>query len=292
VTGQAVTLDRRLHAFRPDLADASLRGRIEAARWVEGQAGQILAEVADLKRQPRPDAPVDTQLLFGETVRVFDDDAEGWSWVRAERDGYVGYVATRVLGRTLWPPTHRVIVNRTFIYPGPDMKLPIQGALPLDARVGVTETRDTFVRLASGGYVVGAHIAPLAQPAPDFVAIAEQLAGTPYLWGGKSPGGIDCSGLVQLAMSVADRSIGRDTDMQERDGSLFAVDPAAELRRGDLVFWKGHVGIMLDAERLLHANGHHMLVKAEPLRAAQDRILASTGLPISSVRRLSDYHFA
>ena len=284
-------LDPRVTAARPDLAAASLRGRVEAARFVEGHRCQVLAEALDVKRRPRPDAPVDTQLLYGETVVVFDDDEEGWSWVQADRDGYVGYVAASALDRTPKTASHRVIVNRTFVYPAADMKLPVLAALPLDGRVTVEPRASAaadamFTRLSTGGFVVSSHLAPLERPAADYVAVAEQMIGTPYLWGGKSAGGIDCSGLVQLAMSVANRSLPRDTDMQEAvDGATSIDATSADLRRGDLVFWRGHVGIMASSAHLVHANGHHMLVISEPLVAAQARIADVSRLQISSIRR-------
>ena len=283
LTGQ----DPRLTAARPDLAAATLRGRVTAERFVDGTRCQVAIEIVDLKRKPRPDSAVDTQLLWGETVMVFEDQ-EGWSWVQADRDGYVGYVASSALGQVPGPPTHRVVVNRTFIYPAADMKQPILAALPLDGRLVLAEDGDDFVRIQGGGFVFSAHVAPLDQPARDYVAVAEQLAGAPYLWGGKSVGGIDCSGLVQLALAVAGRELPRDTDLQEAMGDCVPIDAdLCGLRRGDLVFWKGHVGIMSDAETLLHANGHHMLVKIESLRAAQQRIAAVSGLPITSARRLN-----
>ena len=283
-------LDPRLTAARPDLAAANLRGRVEAARFVEGHRCQVCADVLDVKRRPRPDASVDTQLLFGETVMVFDDDEDGWSWVQADRDAYVGYVAASALDRTPKASTHRVIVNRTFVYPAADMKLPVLAALPLDGRVAVDATSNiaggTFTRLSTGGFVISSHIAALDRPAADYVAVAEQLIGAPYLWGGRTAGGIDCSGLVQLAMSVANRTMPRDTDMQQRAEVAAPVDQAAEdLRRGDLVFWKGHVGIMASPTDLLHANGHHMLVIREPLVAAQARIDDALKLSVAAIRR-------
>ena len=278
--------DRRVTAVREDLAAASLRGKIEARRYAEGEPFRVVVDVLDMKRSPRPDAPLETQLLHGENLTVYDDD-DGWGWAQAERDGYVGYVAMSALWRGGMAATHRVIVPRTFVYPGADMKQPVLMALPLDGRIHVKRLDGEFARLEPHGFVVAAHIAPVAQTAIDPVAIAEDLVGVPYLWGGKSPLGIDCSGLVQLSMSVAGRAMPRDTDMQERIGRAIPIDAALSgLQRGDLVFWKGHVGLMRDGAMLLHANAHHMLVASEPLVVARDRILASGGSAITSIRRL------
>ncbi len=282
-------LDPRTTAARPDIAAAHLRGRVQAERFVDGEPFTVGIDVLDLKKRPRPDAPLDTQLLYGETLVVYEDD-NGWGWAQADRDGYVGYVAMSALDRGATPATHRVIVRRAHVYPAPDMKQPVIGALPLDGRVRVEGTRGAFVEIKGRGFVVASHVAPIDrsvdQALGDPVAVAEGLIGTPYLWGGRSPLGIDCSGLVQLAFSVTGTILPRDTDMQVTLGSAVATDASlAGLRRGDLVFWPGHVGVMSDEATLLHANAHHMLVAAEPLRLARDRIAAG-GAVLSSIRRL------
>ncbi|KQU64293.1 peptidase P60 [Aminobacter sp. DSM 101952] len=269
--------DSRLHAFRPDLADARLEGEVAAERYVAGRPARVSAPVADMRKAPRPDAGLNTQLLHGDDVIVFEE-ADGFAWVQAERDGYVGYVASGDLAPRGPAPTHVVRAIRTFLYPGPDMKLPRGAALSLGSRVAVTgnaETRGTtYALLASGEALVAQHLAPLATRADDFVSVAERLVDTPYLWGGFSAFGIDCSGLVQLSMRMAGRDVLRDSDMQEASlGS--PVDAGADfsqLRRGDLVFWKGHVAIMTDAVNMIHANGHTMTVAREGLRDAIDRI--------------------
>ncbi|MER8724714.1 NlpC/P60 family protein [Mesorhizobium sp. M0208] len=269
--------DARLHAFRSDLADARLKGEVSADRFVAGRPARISASVADIRRAPRPDAGVDTQLLFGEDVLVFEDVGD-WAWIQAERDGYVGYVADTVLGGRDHAATHVVSVPRTFLYPGPDLRFPVSGELSMGSLVAVTgsaETRGThYALLPSGQAVISGHLRPVAEFAPDYVAVAESFLGTPYLWGGVSGFGIDCSGLVQLAMHMAGRQVLRDTDMQAATvGEPLDPGPGfAGLRRGDLVFWKGHVAIMTDPETMIHANGHTMLVSREGLREAVARI--------------------
>lgn len=269
--------DARLHAFRSDLADARLKGEVSADRFVAGRPARISASVADIRRAPRPDAGVDTQLLFGEDVLVFEN-VGGWAWIQAERDGYVGYVADTVLGGRDHAATHVVSVPRTFLYPGPDLRFPVSGELSMGSLVAVTgsaETRGThYALLPSGQAVISGHLRPVAEFAPDYVAVAESFLGTPYLWGGVSGFGIDCSGLVQLAMHMAGRQVLRDTDMQAATVGE-PLDPGpdfAGLRRGDLVFWKGHVAIMTDLETMIHANGHTMLVSREGMREAVARI--------------------
>ncbi len=270
-------LDARLNAFRPDLADARLQGRVEAGRFVAGKPARISVPVADVRKAPKPDAGVNTQFLHGDEVLVFEE-ADGWAWVQAARDSYVGYVETKEVAARAGEPTHVVSVPRTFLYPGPDLRFPRAGALSMGSTVAVAgsaETRGThYALLPSGEAVIAAHLRPLAEPAADFVAVAETLLGTPYLWGGASGFGIDCSGLVQLSLRMAGRDVVRDSDMQAAGlGEAFEPGPDfSGVRRGDLVFWKGHVAIMTGESEMVHASGHTMLVSREGLKDAVARI--------------------
>ena len=276
-------LDRRLNAFRDDLADARLAGTVSAPRFVEGRRRRVAAPLLDLRSRPSPDAGIDTQLLCGEAVLVFEE-TDGWAWVQAERDGYVGYAAADQIADAP-EPTHLVVAQRTFVYPGPELKLPPRACHSVGAQLAIvdfTENRGTrYARLSSGEAVIASHLQPSGWSADDWVGVAETLLYTPYLWGGTSAFGIDCSGIVQLALRMSGRTVLRDTDMQAASiGEPF--DPGADLaglRRGDLVFWKGHVGIMRDGTTLLHANGHTMTVASEPLAEAVTRIAHLYGRP-------------
>ncbi len=266
--------DRRLNAYRPDLAEEALRGSVAAERYVAGTPARIADPVAALR--PRPDlaAGIDTQLLFGEDVRVLDR-ADGWAWVKSDFDGYVGYLPETALVEDEQAATHVIAVPRTFAYSGPDLKTPAAFALSIGSRltvVGESETRGTrYLTLAGGQSVVAGHCLAMGETAgDDYVSIAARFLETPYLWGGRSGFGLDCSALVQLAMMMTGRTAPRDSDMQA--AGLGTPIERADLVRGDLVFWKGHVAIMEDAQTILHANGHTMSVAREGLDAAIERI--------------------
>ena len=286
-TGESdVRPDRRTHPWREDLAAEELRGRVPAPRYVVGEPARVVSPILAVRRQPHAAAPLETETLFGERVRLLDSE-NGWAWVQLVRDGYVGYVVAEALSDELIEPTHRVQALGTFVYSDADIKSPVAEHLPLGAAIAV-ETEDAqFARLATGGFVVTRHIADRDRFAPDFVDVAERFIGTPYLWGGRTRIGLDCSGLLQITMEAAGLTAPRDSDMQEAALGIAVPDPHTleGLERGDLVFWPGHVAIMVDSVMLIHANAHHMAVAVEPLSVAVDRI-RRTGSQISSIRRL------
>jgi Bacterial dipeptidyl-peptidase Sh3 domain/NlpC/P60 family len=279
--------DPRLTPARPDLAAAHLRGKIAAEAYAEGRTMQVVTGVADLRRSPSHEALLDTQALFGEEVVLYED-YEGWGWVQLARDGYVGYIPMAALDEGRTEPTHRVSVNLTFVYQVPDIKMSARRSSPLGAAVRVRAIDGAFAQIGDSAYVFADHLWPYDEREKDFVTVAERFLHVPYLWGGKTSLGVDCSGLVQISLDAAGVAAPRDTDLQEKAlGKPLAFDAGlAGLKRGDLVFWPGHVGIMQDEVRLLHANAHHMFVVSEPLRAARDRILAKTSKPISAIKRL------
>lgn len=277
--------DPRRHAYREDLAAETLRGLVKATRFVTGEPRQVAAPSLPLRREPRFDATLDTEALHGETVTVYEE-CEGWAWVQLDRDSYVGYMPSEGLARDVVAPTHRIATLRTYVFPQPDSKAPPLALLSLNARVAASGEEGRFLQLASGGFVYASHAAPVGETHPDYVSIAQGFRGTPYLWGGRTSIGLDCSGLVQLAVEAAGYAAPRDADMQAAElGRAVDLRRGADLRRGDLVFWEGHVGIMTSGEDFLHANAFHMAVEIEPFAEAKARIEAA-GLKVTCVRRL------
>ncbi|MEP3437767.1 MAG: NlpC/P60 family protein [Hoeflea sp.] len=277
------TLDRRSHAYRPDLADIRLKGQVTADRYIEGALAHVSVPVVHVSARPESESGIDTQALFGETVRVFDR-SDGWAWVQMEADGYVGYVREDALGEGANSATHIVSVPRSFVYPGPDLRFPYTATLSMGSLVkvaGAAETRGTaYAILEDGTAMIAAHLRPVGvAAAEDAVAVATRFLNTPYLWGGRSGFGIDCSGLVQMALTMTGKPAPRDSD-QQAAGLGVEIDPSRDgLQRGDLVFWKGHVGFLEDEHTLLHASGGTMYVTREPLQEAIDRIAKLYGMP-------------
>ncbi len=277
-------LDPRQHAVREDLADASLRNCVTAERYADGQNVQV-TRTAPLRNAPAPDAMLVSEALAGEMAQVFEV-ANGWAWIQLHRDNYVGYAPADTLTQSFSFTTHYVTAPKALVFPEPDLKKPPIDALYLGSELCAGEVRGDYVERAEGGFLHVRTVSPLANFADGFVSVAERFAGVPYLWGGKTAAGLDCSGLVQIAMQAAGKNCPRDSDMQmaQVGTSLGRDTTTGLLSRDDLVFWKGHVGIMTDADTLLHANVFHMEVASEPLREAVARIEAD-GSPVLDIRR-------
>ena len=277
-------LDPRLNAYRPDLADIGLKERVQSVNYVQSRRMQVIETITSVRRAPSLDAMQLTQALMGETARVFEV-ANGWAWVQLEHDGYVGYVDANALSGDISPPTHRVAVPSTLIYPNPSLKSQPAVAITLNSQVAVVGSQDSFSQLSDGRFVFSGHLELVGTWAIGYVAMAEMFRHVPYYWGGKSVHGVDCSGLVQLALEACGIPARRDSDMQEETlGKPVLANDLNGLQRGDLVFWDGHVGIMTDSATLLHANGHHMMVVAEPIESAMERIAQRYG-QVTSIKR-------
>lgn len=279
--------DPRTTPARPDLAAEHLEGKVTAVRFVAGEPREVIEPTAPLRHAPSPDAALDTEALKGERVMVYETSAEGWAWGQLEADGYVGFIPAGALRGPGPAPTHKVAALRTLVFPGPSVKLPPVEALPLGSRLAVARVEGPFAVAASGGYVPAQHLVTIDSAERDFVAVAERFLGTPYLWGGKTSLGLDCSGLVQVALTACGLSCPRDSDMQENalGEALAPSTQFSRLQRGDLVFWKGHVAIVRDAATLVHANAFHMAVAFEPVAEAIARTRAA-GSEVTTVRRL------
>ena len=279
--------DSRLTPARPDVAAKYLEGQVEAARFVEGEVFEVMDGVAPVRREPFAGAALDTQALKGERVTVYDRNTEGWAWGQLGSDGYVGWLPDLAL----YPPgpavTHKITALRTFAFPGASIKLPPVDTLPMGARIAVLRFHESFAVTSEGHCVPASHVAALDAFEPDFVAVAERFVGTPYLWGGKSSLGIDCSGLVQIALTASGIGCPRDSDMQQSGlGRALSEHEMRHLQRGDLIFWKGHVAIVRDAQTIVHANAHHMATAIEETKGAIARI-AAAGSALITVKRMT-----
>lgn len=272
--------DPRLTPANGRVAALHLQGRVTAARYTEGDRRQVAAALTTLWR--RPGGPRDRQLPYGEQVTVYEEGG-GFAFVQAARDSYVGHVDAADLG-PVSDATHIVAVPATHLYPAPDLKRLELMDLTFGARLRVVSASGAFFETDRGLFVPKPHLRPANKPFADPATVAQMFFGVPYLWGGNSVRGIDCSGLVQAACLACHLPCPGDSDLQECASGFADLDADAQLTRGDLVFWRGHVGMMVDAETLIHANAHHMAVAYEALTDAVARI-AAAGSPVTARRR-------
>ncbi len=270
--------DRRLTPANARAALDSLRGMVEAPRYVAGEAARIVVPLVDLDRAPG--GPRDRQLLLGDTVTVIDRH-EGWAFVQAVKDGYCGYLPETALG-VAQAPTHRVIAPATHLYPQPKVQAQELCGLSFGSLLTVTGTAERFAETLDG-FVPHQHLRAVDDPLTAPVAVATLFLGTPYLWGGNSRAGIDCSGLVQAALLACGKDCPGDSDLQARSVGQ-ALQPDDALLPGDLIFWTGHVAMVADADRIIHATGHRMAVVFEDRAEAIVRI-AAAGQPVLARRR-------
>lgn len=273
-------MDRRLTPATPRIAHSSLKDLVDVPVYTDGTPMRVALPVADLLRSPS--GARDRQLLLGEAFVVIDR-SEGHAFGFAAKDGYCGWLPDAALSRGP-TPTHWVATPGTHLYPEPRVQSREISALSLAAQVAITADHGKWLETTQG-FIPAAHLRPIGDWLADPVAVAESLFGTPYLWGGNSRVGIDCSGLVQIAHAACGITLPGDSDLQAAAGA--ELDQDAPLQRGDLIFWKGHVALIVDAARLIHANGHTMSVAYELTEATIQRIMAQESRPVTHRRRIT-----
>lgn len=277
-----MTLDHRLTLAKPGLASSALEGLVRSERFVDPVPMRVISPRAAIRGAPGLQAEQVDQALFGEVFHALEVE-NGFVWGQAARDGYVGWVEAESLASDTPEPTHRVIALRTFAFAEPSIKSPSRGPFSLNALVTLLDSDGHLARAEAAGWISARHLAPIGAAFEDATTVAERFLGTPYLWGGRDSVGIDCSGLIQQALYASGQACPRDTDLQTNLGRDV---PPGGVTRGDLVFWRGHVGMMLDDQRLLHANAHHMAVAIEPLDEARRRIAGAGGGQPTAFRRI------
>lgn len=291
-------LDPRVHPYREEVAADWLEGQVEAARFVAAEETIVAVGVLPVREAPNPVARQSTELLYGERFHVYDRVSSGdgaWAWGQNQTDGYVGWVRAGALHPAtggLPAATHEVAALRSHLFPQADLKTVPRDTLHLTTRVRVQETEGGWSRVAAasadgeapGGWLWSRHLVPVTEVEADPVAVARRFMGAPYSWGGRSTYGVDCSGLVQLALARCGRAAQRDSDQQEATAGRAVDDGIAAARAGDLLFMRGHVVFVSAPGMVLHANAHHMAVAEEPLDDFLGRV-AAMGLSITRVRR-------
>jgi cell wall-associated NlpC family hydrolase len=279
-----VSYDARITPLRDGIASAALEGLMSAEVYLEPRTWICAVPATAIRRAPTAGAEQVDQLLFGEAFDVIEEDEGGFVWGQAPRDGYVGFVEAASLVAPGLAPTHRIAALRTYAFAENSIKTRAHGPFSMNALVHVEADEGRLCKVAGSGWVTARHLTPIGECESDHAAVAERFLGAPYLWGGRESLGLDCSGLVQQALFACGRTCPRDADQQETLGHEIA---RADVRRGDLVFWVGHVAIALDADRIVHANGFHMMVEIERLDDAVTRISAAGNGAPTSYRRIT-----
>ncbi len=275
--------DARTRLIRNGVACVSLEGLEPADAYRAASVRSVDAPVAPLRNAPEAAAEQVSQLLYGEAFRILET-AGGCAYGQSLRDGYVGYLDLERLAPVARRAGLRVCAIRTYAFTAPSIKSLAYGLYSLNSLIEAEDRQGRFVKARGGGWFIADHLAPVGQVSDDPAAVAQRFLGAPYLWGGVESLGLDCSGLVQQSLRACGLACPRDSDQQQHVGQRVAARSA--LRRSDLVFWRGHVALMLDGERMIHANAHHMAVAIESLDQACLRIAANGGGEITAMRRL------
>ena len=280
-------LDPRTTLARKDLADTALKARVRAERYAPIKSKVVSTGIVDVKKTPNNSAPLLTQAFFGEEVSMLDE-ANGWAFCQLNSDGYVGFLKSEHLSTHGLQPSHSVAVPLSHVYPKPDVRAPIGMAIPFGAQVTISEgvEEKRFSEVRGLGWIYKRHLKPLGSLNADYLQTAAMFLHAPYVWGGKTALGLDCSALVQLALNYAGKDCPRDTDQQlEMLGRSVGANISA-CEKGDLVFFPGHVGFMLDKMRLLHANATYMRVTLDKLESVVSRLSMVHDNPVVDIRRL------
>ena len=279
------TYDRRIFAYRDEFAALALKGKITVPTYAEPSIFHVCASIATLFASPRLTSERISEAHFGEMIDIFELH-EGWAWGQLKSDSYVGYIQSECLTPGSNGATHKVSALRTFRYCNANIKSPASGWAGLNAPLQVKNHGGEFSQLQDDSFVYASHIVPIDGKASDFVAVAQKFSGTPYLWGGKSSLGLDCSALIQQSLHAIGIACPRDSDMIEyelRQDKKFNL-ATGKAQRGDLLFWSGHCALMVSESQMLHANAHHMLVTAEEAEPALARIAQQSGKTTSRLR--------